>query len=269
MRLASTILVMTLGFALDLACHNDGDSSSSSASSTGSTTQASETAATTTPTTGDPGDALQRCRPTCMADADCNIDGQDIGYRCVTGICRPPPCSDDAACVATLGGWTEPCANQLACPEGKVCIAVAGEGRCAITPSIDLQCIDLGLDELTQPTIEGDKNVTVCGVTMASCVAGECRAPCTSDAACPAQLGHPSCEPSTGECICTADSDCQNTMKPGLIVCIAGRCGCSSDMDCTGGTNVDTCYAGACGCASTATCSTQIYNNATQICGPA
>ena len=58
-------------------------------------------------------------------------------------------------------------------------------------------------------------------------------------------------------------------MEPGLIVCIAGRCGCNSDMDCTGGLNVDTCYDGACGCASTASCSAQIYDGATQVCGPA
>jgi len=270
MRLASTPLVMTLGFALHLACNDEGGASSSTASgSTSASTGASDTSDTgTTPTTGEP-EALQRCRPTCTADSDCNIGGMDIGFRCITGICRPPPCSDDAACILTLSGWTLPCTDQAACGEGRACVDVGGEGRCATTPSMALQCIDLGLDEQTLPTIAGDMNVTVCGVTTASCDAGTCSAPCTSDAACPVQLGHPTCEQATGACICTEDRDCQDTMKPGLIACIAGRCGCRYDMDCTGGTNVDTCFAGACGCSSTATCSTPIYDAAVQVCGPA
>jgi hypothetical protein len=193
----------------------------------------------------------------------------DIGFRCITGVCRPPPCSDDAACILTLGGWTSPCTEQAACSEGHACVDVGGgEGRCATTPSMDLQCIDLGLDERMLPAIEGDMNLTVCGVTTASCDAGTCRSPCTSDATCPAQLGHPTCEQATGECICTKDRDCQDTMKPGLIACLDGRCGCRSDMDCTGGTNVDTCIAGACGCSETATCSVQIYDGAVQVCTP-
>ncbi len=282
MRLASTTLVTTLALALPLACNDGGGpgattqdtSSAATTATTASSTTASETTAsetTSSPTTGEPADPLMRCRPTCTADTDCTVNGgQDIGFRCVGGVCRPPLCTDDAACVLTESGWTDPCAEQAACAEGQACIDVGGEGRCALTPSMFLQCIDLGLDERTLPTIEGDAMVTVCGVTTATCQEdGTCRAPCTSDAACPAEVGHPTCELATGECICADDRDCQDTMKPGLIVCIAGRCGCNSDMDCTGGLNVDTCYANACGCASTATCSAQIYDGATQNCGPA
>jgi len=272
MRLASTPLALALGLAL-LACNDEGDANAPGSTGSASTSTASATTDTgettsSLPTTGEPEDPLQRCQPTCTSDRDCSVGGMDIGFRCVTGVCRPPPCSDDAACILTLSGWTTPCAEQAACTEDQACVDVGGEGRCATAPGMRLQCIDLGLDERMLPTIEGEVTVTVCGVTTARCDAGTCSAPCTSDAACPAQLGHPTCEQSTGACICTEDRDCQDTLKPGLIACIAGRCGCRSDMDCTGGTNVDTCYAGACGCASTATCSSQIYDGAVQICGP-
>lgn len=268
-RLAPTPLALTIGLALHLACNAEGGASSTnSASLTDSSATGTSSESTGTPTTGD-AETLQRCQPTCTADSDCTIGGTDIGFRCVTGVCRPPPCSDDAACILTLSGWTTPCADQSACSVDQACVAVGDEGRCATRPSMDLQCIDLGLAERTLPTIAGDMNVTVCGVLTASCDAGICSAPCTSDAACPAQLGHPTCELATGACICTEDRDCQDTMKPGLIACIAGRCGCRSDMDCTGGVNVDICFAGACGCSGPATCSTQVFDAAVQICGPA
>jgi len=271
-RLASTPLALTLGLALHVACNDEGSASSTSAASlteTSTTSPTSTTGETTSDlTTGEP-QTLQRCQPTCMADDDCTIDGMDIGFRCVTGVCRPPPCSDDAACILTLSGWTTPCGDQAECTPDQACVDVGGEGRCAARPGMDLQCIDLGLDERMLPTIAGDMTVIVCGVVTASCDEGTCKAPCTSDAACPAQLGHPTCEQATGACICTEDRDCQDTMKPGLIACNAGRCGCRSDMDCTGGVNVDTCFAGACGCSGPATCSTPIFDNAVQICGPA
>lgn len=285
---ASTTPRAALGLALLLACNDREAASATDTATTGATTSSSTAASgtsttgatttdvtttdaptTDTPTTGAPGDALQRCQPTCAADRDCTIAGQDIGFLCLAGVCRPPPCTDDAACVRALSGWTEPCAGQDTCPQGHVCIDADGEGRCALTPTMFLACADLGLDERELPTIAGDMTVTVCGVPSATCSAGTCSAPCTSDAACPAQLGHPRCELATGACVCTEDRDCQDTMKPGLIACIAGRCGCRSDMDCTGGTNVDTCYAGACGCASTASCDQQVFDGVTQVCGPA
>lgn len=268
MRLASKPLAVTLGFALDVACNDGGGTSSTSAASlTDASASSTSSDTTSSPTTGEP-ELLQRCQPTCMADSDCTIGGEDIGFRCVTGICRPPPCSDDAACVLTLSGWTTPCAEQAACDVDQACVDVGGEGRCATRPGMDLQCIDLGLDERMLPTIAGDMTVTVCGVVTASCDAGTCNAPCTSDAACPAQLGHPTCDKDSGACICTEDRDCQDTMKPGLIACIEGRCGCRSNMDCTGGVNVDTCFAGACGCSGPATCSAPIFDAAVQVCGP-
>lgn len=262
MRITDLALLSTLAVA-PIACGDAGGDASA-----GSSTAAPSTSDTTDdPTGGEPGP--QHCEPTCEADADCTLGGDDIGFRCVDGVCGLPPCSDDAACVALLSGWSTACAAQAGCEAGQVCVEVAAaDGRCAAAPGPLFTCADFGLEEVMRPTIEGDANAVVCGMPDAACVADECVAPCKSDAACPASLGAPHCDVATGQCTCTSDAECQATMQPGLVACVDGRCGCTVDADCVGGTNVDTCYAGVCGCAGAASCTDAVFDGATQVCRP-
>lgn len=263
MRIADLALISTLT-AAPVAC-GDAGGDASAGSSTGTSSTTADT--TVEPTTGEPG--LQRCEPTCEADADCTLGGDDIGFVCVDGVCGLPPCTDDDACVALLSGWSTGCGAQAECAADEVCVEIAADdGRCAVAPGPMFACADFGLEEVLRPTIEGDANATVCGSPDAACVAGACAAPCKSDAACPAFLGAPHCDRATGQCTCSSDAECLATMQPGLVACIAGRCGCTGDADCVGGTNVDTCYAGACGCAGAASCTDPVFDGATQVCRP-
>jgi hypothetical protein len=231
------------------------------------TTTAASTSTDTTDaiTTGDPG--LQRCVPTCRVDTDCYLDSKDIGFACVAGVCAQPPCVDDLGCQALASAWTTPCASPDECPDGQTCVDIGdATGRCALLLPLDFTCADLGLAELTRPELPSARPVAVCGNDDATCTDAACKDPCSSDADCPAELGHPHCEVESGECRCSADLECASTMEPGFTACLAGRCGCQLDADCLGGDNVDTCMDGACGCSSTATCSDPVFDHATPIC---
>lgn len=240
---------------------------SSESSTTTSTTTASPTTTTVEPTTGDP-NPLQRCTPHCERDADCRVNGMDIGFACIAGVCGVPPCSDDAGCRARLSGWTIACGDPDDCSPLTVCIDLgAGAGACAYEPGPDLVCSDLGLDELSAPAIAGGE-VVVCGDANAACVDQACVSACTADSDCVPEQGTPVCEISSGRCQCTSDQDCLATGKPGLVACVAGRCGCEVDADCQGGANVDVCRAGACGCSSTRACTESVFDDVTALCEP-
>lgn len=262
MRPAGPLLLSTL-CAAAIACGGKGETSASAGASTGTTD-----ADATGPITGGP-DELQRCAPTCKADADCLVDGVDIGFTCIDGVCDVPDCAGDDACVALLSGWSEPCTAQAGCAMDEACVdAGAGEGRCAVVPTMALACADLGLVETMRPRLEGDALVLVCAAPDAKCVEGACRSPCASDDACPALLGTPHCEVATGACVCSSDADCLAAMQPGFVACVDGRCGCTVDADCVGGSNVDVCYAGACGCSGPAACTDPVFDGADLICRP-
>lgn len=223
-----------------------------------SSSTTNETSSTTEPA------ELMRCESLCESDRDCLRDGEDIGFRCIDGVCVYPACTSDANCVAELSGWQKVCAGQDGCDAMEACVEVEGEGRCALEPGL-FTCADFGLAELTRAPIEGGRPVAVCGQAMASCVEGECITPCT-EATCAPQMGHPFCEPVTGQCVCQIDQDCLDASLVGFVQCIDGRCGCASDSDCAGGTNVDTCREGACGCSSDATCTTMVFDGAPLSC---
>lgn len=242
-----------------------------SASEVPTTGPAMTTSSTTSTSTGDDpttaGPEAKRCQSHCESDRDCRVDGGDLGFRCVDGLCVFPACTGDAQCVAELSGWQTPCAAQGECAAEEACVAVDGQGRCALMPGL-FACVDFGLAELMRPPIEGGAEVTVCGQAAAVCVAGECTTPCTGDDTCPSMLGHPSCEAMTGQCVCQTDQDCLDSGLPGYTRCFAGRCGCAEDSDCAGGKNVDTCYAGACGCSADAACNEPVFDGATLACEP-
>jgi hypothetical protein len=227
---------------------------------TGTTGGASET--------GEPtgGAALMRCEPLCDADAECRIGGEDMGFRCLEGRCVYPPCTDAEGCVADLSGWRKPCAADGECEPVEGCIDIGGgAGRCALRPGM-FACADFGLQEVMRPAIAGGEPVVVCGNPNAVCEAGECRAPCTADDGCAAEMGHPTCEVASGRCVCKSDQDCAGAMVPGFVACADGRCGCRTDSDCEGGPNVDACYGGACGCASDEACTVKYFDGAALAC---
>jgi len=232
-------------------------------------TTASPMMATTTtgssgePTTGEP--QPKRCESRCDNDRECLIGGDDLGFRCIDGLCLFPACTSDAQCLAELSGWQTPCATQAECMAEEACVAVADGGRCALTPGT-FACADFGLVEQTLPLVDSEREVTVCGQASATCEAGVCQSPCTGDAACPVQLGHPVCDVQSGQCVCQIDQDCADSGLPGYVQCVAGRCGCAVDSDCAGGKNVDTCYEGVCGCSSDATCTAMVFDAAPLSC---
>lgn len=221
------------------------------------------TGSTTEPTTGDP--QAKRCESRCDNDRECLIGGDDLGFRCIDGLCRFPACTSDAQCLAALSGWQTPCTTTTDCMAGEACVTVADEGRCALQPGT-FACADFGLVELVLPLFGSEREVTVCGQASATCEAGVCQSPCTGDAACPVQLGHPFCDAPSGQCVCQIDQDCLDSGLPGYVQCVAGRCGCAVDSDCAGGKNVDTCYEGVCGCSSDATCTAMVFDAAPLSC---
>lgn len=245
----------------------EGSTSQATSTSTSTATASEPTTTSVTPTTGvttSAGGELMRCVSLCESDRDCLQMGQDLGFACVMGRCLPA-CASDEECLAQLSGWTNPCAAQAECTSDQICVAVAGEGRCALAPGV-FSCDDFGLVELMRPTIAGDMTAIVCGQKDVTCSGGQCLAPCAADVDCPPQMGHPFCNVGTGQCECEIDQDCRDAHVPGFTLCIDGRCGCGTDDDCKGGTNVDTCYAGVCGCSSDATCTMMQFDSAPVAC---
>ncbi|HEY8377079.1 MAG TPA: hypothetical protein VIK91_11345, partial [Nannocystis sp.] len=201
---------------------------STSSATTSTTASAPTTTAATSTTTEAPtttaGGEPMRCVSLCESDRDCLQNGQDIGFSCVMGRCVPA-CASDEECLAELSGWTQTCVDQAGCPSNQICIAVEGEGRCALAPGV-FSCEDFGLVELMRPTIAGDMTAIVCGQKDVTCAGGQCLAPCSDDLDCPPQMGHPFCNVETGQCECVIDQDCLDTKVPGFTLCIDGRCGC-------------------------------------------
>ncbi|WP_170136066.1 hypothetical protein [Nannocystis exedens] len=251
----------------DSGTASEPQTTTSSAATTGTTTT-TETGPTTGSTGGESttgGGEAKRCQSQCDNDRDCRIDGGDLGFRCIDGLCLFPPCTSDAQCLAELSGWKTPCAGPGECAAEEACVLVADAGRCALTPAT-FACADFGLVEQTLPLFEGRGEATVCGQAAATCEAGACQSPCAGDEACLPQTGHPVCDVPSGACVCQIDQDCLDSGLPGYVQCVAGRCGCAVDSDCAGGQNVDTCYAGACGCSADATCTVAVFDGAPLVC---
>lgn len=217
-------------------------------------------------TEGAPATEVLRCESLCDVDADCRLGGEDLGFRCLDGVCGYPPCTSDAQCVAELSNWRRPCAVKGDCAAEETCIDVGGgDGRCALAPGA-LQCGDFGLSEMMRPAFVGGEARTVCGNPQAICAAGECVAPCTSDDTCAPEMGHPHCDLQARACVCESDQECVAAAVPGFAACLDGRCGCRTDADCKGGTNVDVCYAGVCGCSSDQACTSPVFDAAPLAC---
>lgn len=273
---ASIVLVVALICAAGCGGGKLASTAGASGTSTGGGTTEGTTASTTTnPTTTSPtsdastttgGGESGFCRESCVQDADCLIEGEDIGYTCVDGRCSSTSdfvCTSDDECDVLFSGWTKPCTSQMDC-WGLVCIAVAGEGRCALAPSDLVACDDSYREEIAVSTIEG-KPVIVCGETGAKCDRGVCKNPCESEGECAAYLGRPHCNWQTRACECESDSECQDAWVPGYATCNDGVCGCGTDEDCDGD-NTDICVDGVCGCSSDATCTTRVFDGTMIAC---
>ncbi|PCC70447.1 hypothetical protein SAMN02745121_06645 [Nannocystis exedens] len=228
----------------------------------------SPTATTDDTTTG--GGAGQFCQESCAGDADCTINGVDMGYTCQNNRCvdEGAKCSTDEQCNATISGWVVDCAAQAECMAGSACVDIGGGmGKCAIEPNDVVMCATLMMEDVMIDTIEGDMMVTVCGRTGARCEDEVCFDPCEANADCPAQGGHPTCNVGTGKCECASDDDCKGSGIAGYAVCNGGVCGCGQDSDCAGTMYSDKCYDGACGCSSVNACmSDALFDNTMKVC---
>lgn len=210
-------------------------------------------------TTGD-GDGDGFCSHQCTADADCLVEGEDIGLTCIEGVCNSEGsgsgCTGDQECVALYSGWTSPCTSGGGeCDDlGQLCVDVGGEGLCATPPSDFIDCAALLMEEIEVPDIDGNL-VVVCAQPSATCNdQGFCFVPCTNDDAC-LSGSYPVCNVETGLCQCGSDDDCATLGEPHLSVCNAGVCGCGDDQQCIDGGAGDVCTAdGACGCSGDMAC---------------
>lgn len=245
---------------------------------TGSATEASATSTTSTgPTTmsatdptdpTDPtGDGTAFCQEVCQVDADCTVEGMDVGYTCQRGRCESSGCTDDLDCRAMFSGWASECVDQAGCP-GQVCIDIGGGvGRCATSPSDFIMCETLMMAEVAVPMIEGGIDAIVCANVDYTCQDSVCVNPCEDDAACALLSGHPVCNPDTGTCECSSDEDCKKSGMDGYSACYDGLCGCITDDDCAADGNADICTdAGLCGCSSASVCKNKAFDGTTPVC---
>lgn len=273
MQRSPKILLTALALLLPLGCPSD-DGNADTSSTTGNDEVETSADATddatsdaTTDATADTSDTSNEggfCIHQCMADADCLVDGQDIGLTCQDNLCTGDSsgCTDNAECVAQFSGWTMPCtAGGGECDQlMQVCVAAGGGGLCATPPSDFFMCdVVPGWSEIEVTDIDGNP-VTVCGNANAECNdQGFCFSPCQSDADCPSEA-YPVCDTNSGLCGCSSDADCATLGQPQLSVCNAGVCGCGSDQHCVDGNFGDVCNDGSCGCSGDAACA-NIENN--------
>ncbi|MEZ4385109.1 MAG: hypothetical protein R3A79_27515 [Nannocystaceae bacterium] len=215
--------------------------------------------------------AADLCLEACEVDADCEVNGLNIGYDCVDSRCvrDEPECENNGQCVAASSGWLNECSSQGDCLAAACVDIGGGEGRCAPEPTVLTPCALLLLEELLYPPIEGGEDVAVCGRSAAICEEdGSCGFACSNDNQCPSQSA-PSCNEESGACECSADEDCADV--PGASVCLAGSCGCATDADCEGVDNADTCQEnGVCGCSSVDACTDERgFDGTSFVCAPA
>lgn len=221
----------------------------------------------TTETTSEPSSGMF-CIEECAGDADCTVNGMDIGLTCQDGLCAGSAggCTEDQECVAQFSGWVTECADQAGCP-GQVCIDVGGGvGRCATPPSDFVMCETFMQSEIMMPVIEGGMEVAVCANTDFECRDNACINPCSSDDECANIPGLPKCNTGTGQCECSSDDDCAASGVEGFAVCKTTYCGCGSDADCANSPNADVCNDGACGCSSSDVCETKAFDGTSISC---
>lgn len=200
------------------------------------------------------------CLHRCDADADCLVDGADLGLTCVDRACTNPDtaaqCTDDAQCVAKLSGWDAgaPCtAGGAECHAGtQACIEVFGDGHCVTVPDDFIRCETLLLTEVQLTDLDGH-DVTVCGNPNASCTDGGCLSPCHTDDDCHSPAW-PRCDPDSGRCGCGDDADCATLGLPTLSACVEGRCGCADGAACAEAGLGDACVSGTCTCTGDPAC---------------
>lgn len=268
MKLSPSILLTSLVLLSSLGCPSD-DGNADTDSTTGNdevdTTADSATDDATSDATTDATDTNDTnadggfCIHQCSADADCLVDGQDLGLTCQDSLCSGDSsgCTDNAECVALFSGWVTACtAGGGECDMlGQVCVQAGDGGLCATPPSDFFMCDTVpGWAEIEVTDIDGNP-VTVCGNPSAECNAdGFCFSPCSSDADCTSEA-YPVCDTNTGVCGCSSDADCATLGQPQASVCNAGVCGCGSDQNCVDGNAGDVCTAdGFCGCSGDAAC---------------
>jgi hypothetical protein len=124
----------------------------------------------TTDDTTTTGDAGQFCQETCAGDADCMINGVDMGYTCQDNRCVNDAfkCSSDAQCNATVSEWFLDCAAQADCMMGSKCVDVGGGvGKCAIEPNDFVMCATLMMEEIIIDTIPARR--TLCDEGWLAC----------------------------------------------------------------------------------------------------
>lgn len=220
---------------------------------TGGVTSGASSAATS----GGGGEAY--CRHHCAVDADCVVQGHDVGLVCKDTQCQAtaPQCTDDGACVALLSGWTTPCTSGGGeCEQDmQVCVKVEGGAACATPPSDFFAC-DIVPDwsEVQAQDVDGNP-VTVCGNANGKCHPdGYCFTPCKSDGDCVPVA--PICDVPSGQCRCGTDADCANSGAAQASICLPnGACGCNADQQCVDGKTGDVCTSqGYCGCSGDAAC---------------
>ncbi len=218
-----------------------------------------------------PGSCVHRCR----VDADCRIEGNDVGLVCEDSRCVAPGsgCVDDQDCIEALSGWFAQCTASLECEQlGQICVKVPDGGRCATPPSEFITCAEMpGLVEMTVLDIDGN-SVIVCGDPNAECNAdGVCFSRCKSDADCTDEA-YTRCDVGTGRCGCESDAACEGIGMAIHSVCHPnGNCGCGADQDCVDANLGDVCTAsGACGCSSDAVCGAvgPKYDGGAVVCAP-
>jgi len=252
---------------------SDSDTSASTTNTDASTTSTTNTDASDDPTSTTEGPTESYCAHQCSSDADCLVNGQDLGLSCEASTCTSEvttSCTNDEECVALLSGWSMPCTSGGGeCdPLGQLCVQTSAGGRCATPPSDFFMCDLINFAEVMIPDIDGQL-VTVCAQTNAECSAQNyCFSPCHADADC-ASAAYPICNTNTGLCGCGSDSDCATIGQPQLSSCNAGLCGCASDQQCVEGNAGDLCTsAGFCGCTDDAACAnvTNSYDGGMIVC---
>jgi len=234
-----------------------------SATDTGTTgTGATDTGTTVgtsdSPTEPTTGSENGYCGHQCSVDADCQVDGLDLGLTCEHATCTggdTSTCTTKDECVALFSGWSTPCtADGGECDPGQICVQTGAGDLCAYPPSDFLTCDQLDMVEIELPDLNGVP-VTVCAQTRAECgPQSYCILPCESDVHC-ASAAYPVCDVDTGQCGCGDDSHCAILGQPQFASCNAGTCGCGSDQQCVDGKAGDVCGGnGFCGCSGDAAC---------------
>lgn len=177
------------------------------------------------------------CTHHCVRDADCAIEQQDVGLRCLDGTCGSDlwDCASDEECVAVLTGWAfTPCTaggGECSALGDMVCVDLGGgSGGCASLAGDGSLCAMAGWGEVVVTELGTGRLMVACGFTDGICHAdGWCVVPCSDDLGC----GGLDCNPETGACECSDDAQCVAIgLETGVCIDRACNYGCAADTDC-------------------------------------